>query len=123
MESAGIKIEHATVKHAQTIGMIERFHQMLKHILKGNVSTDSPQWHKHVNMAVMAHNTTYHQAFRCTPTEIFQGRVPFNGLGIKFGNPLKNPRNTTEFSGQHEQKSPGNTHKQHRSFPQIRKLL
>ena len=61
MESAGIKIEQATVKHAQTIGMVERFHQKLKQILKINIS-DSAQWHKHVNMAVMAHNTTYHQA-------------------------------------------------------------
>ena len=55
-----MKIEHATVKHAQTIGMVERSHQKLKQITKINISADSPQWH--VNMAVMAHNTTYHQA-------------------------------------------------------------
>ena len=99
MESAGIKIEHATVKLAQTIGMVKRSHQKLKQILKINVSADSPQWHKYVNMAVMAHNTTYHQAIRCTPTEIFHGRVPFNALDIKFGNPRSESRNTTDVTG------------------------
>ena len=99
MASAGIKIEHASVKHAQTIGMVERSHQKLKQILKINISADSPQWHKYVNLAVMAHNTTYHQAIRCTPTEIFHGRVPFNALDVKFGNPLFEQRNTTDVTG------------------------
>ena len=98
MESAGIKIEHASVKHAQTIGMVERSHQKLKQILKINISADSPQWHKNVNMAVMAHNTTYHQAIRCTPTEVFHGRVPFNALDVKFGHPLTEQRNTTDVT-------------------------
>ena len=99
MESAGIKIEHATVKHAQTIGMVERSHQNLKQILKINISADSPQWNIYVNMAVMAHNTTYHQATRCTPTEVFHGRIPFNALDVKFGNPLTESRNTTDVTG------------------------
>ena len=43
MKTAGIKIDHATVKHAQTIGMVERSHQRLKQILKINISVDSPQ--------------------------------------------------------------------------------
>ena len=34
MDKAGIKVSHATIKHAQTIGMIERSHQRLKQILK-----------------------------------------------------------------------------------------
>ena len=67
MKTAGIQIEHATVKHAQTIGMVERSHQKLKQILKINVAADSPQWDKYVNLAVMAHNTTYHQLLKCTP--------------------------------------------------------
>ena len=99
MESAGIKIEHATVKHAQTFGMVERSHQKLKQILKIIISADSPQWNKHVNMAVMAHNTTYHQAIRCTPTEVFHGRIPFNAIDVKFRNPLTEPRNTTDVTG------------------------
>ena len=43
MDKAGIKVSHATIKHAQTIGMIERSHQRLKQILKINVSADRPQ--------------------------------------------------------------------------------
>ena len=50
-------------------------------------------------MAVMVHNTAYHQAIRCTPTEIFHGRVPFNAVDIKFGNPLSESRNTTDVTG------------------------
>ena len=89
MKTAGIQIEHATVKHAQTIGMVERSHQKLKQILKINVAADSPQWDKYVNLAVMAHNTTYHQSLKCTPSEVFHGRVPFNALDLKFSNPLQ----------------------------------
>ena len=74
MESAGFKIEHATVKHAQTIGMVERSHQKLKQILKINISAESPQWNKY-------------------PTEVFHGRIPF-----EFGNPLTEPRNATDVT-------------------------
>ena len=89
MRFAGIQIEHATVKYAQTIGMVERSLQRLKQILKINVAADSPQWDKYVNLAIMAHNTTYHQALKCTPSEMFHGRVPFNALELKFSNPLQ----------------------------------
>ena len=89
MSAAGIHIEHATVKHAQTIGMVKRSHQRLKQILKINVAADSPQWDKYVNLAIMAHNTTYHQSLKCTPSEVFHGRFPFNALDLKFSNPLQ----------------------------------
>ena len=81
MKTMGIKVSHATVKHGQTIGMIERSHQKLKQILKINV---------------LAHNTTYHQTLKCTPTELFHGRVPYDALGLKFSNPLSLPRNATD---------------------------
>ena len=96
MSQAGIQVSHATIKHAQTIGMIERSHQKLKQILKINVSADRPQWDRYVNLAVMAHNTTYHQTLKCTPTEIFHGRVPYNVLDLKFSNPLSGSRNATD---------------------------
>ena len=98
MKTAGIKIDHATVKHAQTIGMVERFHQKLKQILKINISVGSPQWDRYVNLAVMAHNTTYHQSLKCTPSEVFHGRVPFNALDLKFGNPLKCETTETDMT-------------------------
>ena len=98
MKTAGIKIDHATVKHAQTIGMVERSHQRLKQILKINISVDSPQWDRYVYLAVMAHNTTYHQSLKCTPSEVFHGRVPFNALDLKFGNPLKCETTETDIT-------------------------
>ena len=96
MNKAGIKVSHATIKHAQTIGMIERSHQRLKQVLKINVSVDRPQCDRYVNLAVMAHNTTYHQTLKCSPTEVFHGRVPYNALDLKFGNPLNPPRNAVD---------------------------
>ena len=96
MNKAGIKVSHATIKHAQTIGMIERSHQRLKQVLKINVSVDRPQWDRYVNLAVMAHNTTYHQTLKCSPTEVFHGRVPYNALDLKFSNPLNPPRNAVD---------------------------
>ena len=98
MKTAGIKIDHATVKHAQTIGMVERSHQKLKQILKINVSADSPQWDRYVNIAVMAHNTTYHNSLKCTPSEVFHGRLPFNALDLKFDNPLKCETTETDIT-------------------------
>ena len=93
MSQAGIQVSHATIKHAQTIGMIEGSHQKLKQILKINVSADQPQWDRYVNLAVMAHNTTHHQNLKCTPTEIFHGCVPYKVLDLKFSNPLSGSRN------------------------------
>ena len=89
MRTAGIKIKHATVKHVQTIGMVELSHQRLKQDLKINVSAVSPQWDMYVNLAVMTHNTTYHQSLKCTPSEVVHGRIPFNALDLVFSNPLK----------------------------------
>ena len=93
---AGIKVSHATIKHAQSIGMIERSHQRLKQILKTNVSVDRPQWDRYVNLAVMGDNTTYHQTLKCSPTEVFHGRIPYNALDLKFSNPLNLPRNAVD---------------------------
>ena len=96
MKTIGIKVSHATVEHAQTIEMIERSHQKLKQVLRINVSVDRPQWNRYVNIAVMAHNTTYHQTLKCTPTEIFLGRVQYNALDLKFSNPLSLIRNAID---------------------------
>ena len=97
-KKSGIIIEHATIKHAQTIGVTERNHQRLKQILKINVATDSPQWDRYVNFAVMAHNTTYHSSLKCTASEVFHGRVPYNALDLKFRNPVEMQDKTTKIS-------------------------
>ena len=76
--------------------MIKRSHQKLKQTLKLNVSADRPQRDRYVNIAVMAHNTTYHQTLKCTPTELFHRRVPYSALDLKFSNPLSLPKNATD---------------------------
>ena len=34
----------------------------------------------------MAHNTTYYPSRKCSPTEIFHGRIPYNALDLKNSN-------------------------------------
>ena len=77
-KTADIHISHATIKHAETIGMVERSHAKLKKILKINVNADRPQWDRYVDIAIMAYNTTYHDSLKCSPTEIFRGKVLYN---------------------------------------------
>ena len=86
-KAIGIEISHATIKHAQTIGMVERSHSKLKKIIKLHVIVDRPQWDRNVDIAIMAHNTTYHASRKCSPTEIVHGRTPYNALDLKNSNP------------------------------------
>ena len=88
-KAADIHISHATIKHAQTIGMVERTHAKLKKILKISVNADRPQWDRYVDIGIMAHNTTYHDSLKCSPTEIFHGRTPYNSLDLQFRNANK----------------------------------
>ena len=48
-KTADIHISHATLKHAQTIGMVDRTHAKLKKILKSSVNADRPQWDRYSN--------------------------------------------------------------------------
>ena len=86
-KAIGIEISHATIKHAQTIGMVERSHAKLEKILKIHVNVDRPQWDRFVDIAIMAHNTTYHVSLKCSLTEIFHGRTPYNALDLNNSDP------------------------------------
>ena len=81
-KTAGIEISHATIKHAQTIDMVERSHAKLKKILKIHVNVDRPQCDRYVDIAIMAHNTTSYASLKCSPTEIFHGRTPYNAMDL-----------------------------------------
>ena len=81
MEQAGISI-----KDARTIGMIEPIQEKLKIFLKTTIGADQPQWDHYVNIAVLAHNTTYHAPLKDAPTEIFHGRTPHSALDLKCPN-------------------------------------
>ena len=83
-KAAVIHIFHATIKHAQTKGMVERTHAKLIKILKISINADRPQWDRYVDIAILDHNTTYHDSLKCSPTEIFYGRIPYNPLDLQF---------------------------------------
>ena len=63
-----IKISHASLKHPQTIGVVERSHAALARILKLNSNQTFTNWHKYVPLATFIHNTSYHTSIGCSPT-------------------------------------------------------
>ena len=71
-----IQISHASTKHAQTIGILERTHASIKTALKISTGERRSMWHKYVQIAVMNYNTTYHETLGCEPSTVFHGRIP-----------------------------------------------
>ena len=84
-QTLDIRINHASTKHAQTIGILERTHASLKTSLKISTGERRSMWHKYVQIAVMNYNTSYHESLGCEPTTVFHGRIPYNILDIKLG--------------------------------------
>ena len=98
-EILGINLKHATSKHAQTIGVLERAHATIKTSLKMASGEYRKQWHKYLPIAILNYNTTYHSSIDCEPSRVFHGRVPQNILDHKLGlsfNPNIAP--TTDFA-------------------------
>ena len=81
----GITIEHATTKHAQTIGLLERSHASIKQELQFGKVEQRSLWHRYINFAVLNYNTSYHTSFGCEPSRAFHGRNPYNILDLKLG--------------------------------------
>ena len=81
-----IKLVFATVKHPQTMGVIERSHSGLKNHLKLYDQSATNNWHKHVDSAVFVHNTSFHRTIGCTPSLLFHGRQPRTALDLRFQN-------------------------------------
>ena len=95
----GITLKHATTKHAQTIGLLERSHMSTKPALK--IETGEPRsfWHKYVSIAVLHFNTSYHKSIGCEPSRVFHGRIPYNILGLKLGiRPQQQPILTSQIA-------------------------
>ena len=98
-EILGINLKHATTKHAQTIGVLERAHATIKTSLKMASGEYRKQWHKYLPIAILNYNTTYHSSIDCEPSRVFHGRVPHKILDHKLGlrfNPNIAP--TTDFA-------------------------
>ena len=79
----GITLKHATTKHAQTIGLLERSHASIMQALKIETGQRRSLWHKYVNIAVLNYNTSYHTSIGCEPSRVFHGRIPYNILDLK----------------------------------------
>ena len=98
-EILGKNFEHATTKHAQTIGFLERAHTTIKASLKMASGEYRTQGRNYLPIAILYYNTTYHSSIDCEPSRIFHGRVPHNipdqTLGLRF-NPNIAP--TTDFA-------------------------
>ena len=95
----GITLRHATTKHAQTIGLLERSHASIKQALKIETGERRSLWHKYINIAVLNYNTSYHTSIGCEPSRVFHGRVPYNILDIKLGiRPQHQPIPTSQIA-------------------------
>ena len=91
----GVELKHATLKLAQTIGLLERTHASVKTQLKAATGEFRHNWHKFLPLAVLNHNTTYHASLGCEPSRVFHGRIPHNILDYKLGynpNPKYQPQ-------------------------------
>ena len=72
----GCTLKHATTKHAQTIGLLERSHASIKQALMIETGERRSLWHKYVSITVLKYNTSYHASISCEPSRVFHGRIP-----------------------------------------------
>ncbi len=84
-----IRVDHATVKHPQTIGTLERSHATIKRLLGIRTNKKLKNWHRFLSLATYEYNTTYHSTIVTTPTQIFHGREPIRPLDVRFGGNLR----------------------------------
>ena len=95
----GVTLKHATTKHAQTIGLLERSHASIKKALKIETGERRSLWHKYINIAVLNYNTSYHTSIGCEPSRVFHGRIPYNILDLKLEiRPQQQPIPTSQFA-------------------------
>ena len=95
----GVTSKHATTKHAQTIGLLERSHASIKKALKIETGERRSLWHKYINIAVLNYNTSYHTSIGCEPSRVFHGRIPYNILNLKLRiRPQQQPIPTSQIA-------------------------
>ena len=66
-----VKLDHASLKHPETVGVVERSHSAPKRILKLNTNEQWNDCYKYVPLATFIHNSSYHSAIGCSPTVLF----------------------------------------------------
>ena len=83
-----IQLEHARLEHPLTVGVVERSHSALKHILKLNINEQWNDWFEYVQLSFL-HNTFYHSAIGCITTALFHGRELIKPSQLRFNNTLR----------------------------------
>ena len=81
----GITIRHATKKHAQTVGDLERTHAAIKTSLKISSGESRKQWQKSLPLAFLDLKKTYHTSIGFERSRTLKGCVPYNILDHKVG--------------------------------------
>ena len=95
----GVTLKHATTKHPQTIGLLERSHASIKKALEIETGDRRSLWHKYINIAVLNYNTSYHTSIGCEPSRVFHGRIAYNILDLKLGiRPQQQPIPTSQIA-------------------------
>ena len=102
-DALGITLKHAIIKHAQTIGQLERSHTSIKQTLKIETGERRSMWHKYVSVAVLNYKTPYHTSIGCEQSRVFHGRIRYNIFDLKMGicpqkSPLQNHKSPKMFS-------------------------
>ena len=92
-----IKLNLASLKHAQTVGVVERAHSAFKRILKTNSTSAWSNWHKFVDIATFVHNTSYHVPIGTTPSSIFHGREPLKPIDLRFSKHVTSSQPSSDF--------------------------
>ena len=80
-----VNIKHETMKHPQSLALVEKMHAALKPILEPKTNSDWSDWSLYVNLAKFIHNISFYSSINCTPSQIFLGRIPVKPIGIQFG--------------------------------------
>ena len=78
------RLQHASLKHPQTIVLVERSHSALKQILKLNTGKKWTTWYKYVDLATFIHKFSYQSSIGCTPSSLFHGREPIKPIDLRF---------------------------------------
>ena len=78
-----IELNHATVAHPQTIGL-ERSHADLKKTLKIYENENHSNWHRYIDYAVFAHNTSFNPQTGTTPADLFHAYQPHKAIDVRF---------------------------------------
>ena len=71
----GTILKHATTKHTQAVGMLERSHTSIKETLKTETGERRSLWHKYSSIAVRNYHTTYHSSFGFESSTVIHGCI------------------------------------------------